>query len=106
VSGASAQPASPRQQRRSAVTWSELGPSQGQPKKPRGPRQRTYPVPGSRPRLVDQQGLAFYLGISVRSVRALVAAGRLAPVKLLNHTRLYDLQDADHLIDTTKENHA
>jgi len=105
--GTSARPASPRPERVRVRTLPELGPSQEQPeepKKPRGPRQRTYPIAGSRPRLVDQTGLAFYLGLSTRSVRTLVTNGLIRPVPLLNHTRLYDLRDADHLIDTTKEN--
>jgi hypothetical protein len=53
---------------------------------------------------VDRQSAGAYLGISVRSVQSLHAAGKLQPVKLLGRKLLFDVHDLDALVDQVKVN--
>lgn len=76
----------------------------GRPKKPPAAES----VAGLVPRLVDLQGASDYLGICPRSVRALVGAGDLRPVKLEIAGRpirrlLLAREDLDQLVDRAKD---
>ena len=54
------------------------------------------------PRLLDKAGAGHYLSVGVRTVEALVASGRLVPVRLLDRRLLFDREDLDRLVDVTK----
>jgi len=54
------------------------------------------------PRLLDKVGAGHYLSVGVRTVEALVASGKLVPVRLLDRRLLFDVRDLDHLVDVTK----
>jgi len=54
------------------------------------------------PRLLDKAGAGHYLSVGVRTVEALVANGRLAPVRLLGRRLLFDRADLDQLVEQVK----
>jgi excisionase family DNA binding protein len=54
------------------------------------------------PRLLAKVDAGRYLGVSPRTIEALVAARRLQAVKLLGRKALYDRADLDALVDQVK----
>lgn len=53
---------------------------------------------------MDRQGASYYLGVSRTTLDRLVTEGKLVPVKLLAHTRLFDRQDLDAMVERVKAN--
>jgi Helix-turn-helix domain len=67
-------------------------------------------LPDPEPRLLGAPGASRYLGISVWTLRSLVARGHLKPVKLpaCHHTGenrrlLFDIRDLDKFVDECRQ---